>query len=295
MIREAVLAAGPDPFRAPLRTAHLGAAADAISADDGRVAGAEPIAAILMPDLSASLLRWNEGTGGESAVIDDETLDRVLAAIAGLHAQPWTQHLAPDWPWCPDLERIALLTRPSAERYSAEGVWVGGRFLEGWDAFERAAPPAARDLIGELSSDARPLLKALGGLPSTGLHGDLKLANVALDAAGGASFIDWQMTAVGPIALELGWFLVANVAELRDTPDRLVDRYREALETSGGRQFVGDWGTQRDLAMIVGLLLRGWRKALDAEAGLTLPTGASAWDDLAWWSAAAVEAAERRL
>lgn len=295
MIREAVLAAGPDPFRAPLRTGHLGAAADAISASDGQVAGAEPVAGILMPDLSESLLHWNQGTGGGDAAIDDEALDRVLAAVAGLHAQPWTQHLAPDWPWCPDLERIALLTRPSAERYAAEGVWVGGRFLEGWDAFERAAPPAARDLVRALSTDAQPLLDALARLPRTGLHGDLKLANVALHPTGEASFIDWQMTAVGPIALEIGWFLVANVAELRDGPDRLLDRYRRALETAGGDEVIGDWETQRDLAMIVGLLLRGWRKGLDAEAGLTLPTGVPARDDLAWWSGAAVEAAARRL
>ena len=294
MIREAVLAAGPDPLRAPLRTAHLGAAADAISADDGQVAGAEPVAAILMPDLSGSLLHWNHGAT-DNAAIDDETLERVLAAVAEIHAQPWSQRLSPEWPWCPDLERITLLTRPSAKRYAAEGVWVGGRFLAGWDAFERAAPAAARDLVAELSRDARPLLDALGDLPRTGLHGDLKLANVALHRDGEASFIDWQMTAVGPIAMDLGWFLVANVAELRDEPDRLMDRYREALGTAGGGEVIGDWETQRDLAVIIGLLLRGWRKALDAEAGLTLPTGTSAWDDLAWWSAAAVEAAARRL
>ena len=303
MIREAVLAAGPNPFRAPLRTAHLGAAADdaprAQSEADAALAGPggagpEPVAAILMPDLSGSLLHWNQGAG-DAATIDHETLDQVLAAIAELHAQPWSRRLPPGWPWCPDLERITLLTRPSAERYAAEGVWVGGRFLQGWDAFERAAPPRARDLVRELSVDARPLLDALDSLPRTGLHGDLKLANVAIHPEGGASFIDWQMTAVGPIAIELGWFLVANVAELRGGPDQVLDGYRKALGTAGGDEVMGDWETQRDLAMIIGLLLRGWRKALDAEAGLTLPTGVSARDDLAWWSDAAVDAAARRL
>ena len=289
MIREAVLAAGPNPFRAPLRTAHLGAAAGGVPA-----AGAEPVAAILMPDLSGSLLHWNQGAG-DNAGIDDETLDEVLAAIAELHAQPWSQRLPPGWPWCPDLERIALLTRPSAERYAAEGVRVGGKFLEGWDAFERTAPLPARDLVAALTRDTRPLLDALGSLPRTGLHGDLKLANVAIHPEGGASFIDWQMTAVGPIAIELGWFLVANVAELRDGPDQLLDRYRKALGTAGGNEVIGDWETQRDLAMIIGLLLRGWRKALDAEAGRILPTGVSARDDLAWWSDAAIDAAARRL
>ena len=41
----------------------------------------------------------------------------------------------------------------------------------------------------------------------------------------------------------------------------------------------------------VGLLLRGWRKGLDADTGHVLPTGVSAAADLRWWSEAAVAAA----
>jgi hypothetical protein len=47
--------------------------------------------------------------------------------------------------------------------------------------------------------------------------------------------------------------------------------------------------------LIVGLLLRGWRKGLDAESGAILGSGVSGADDLAWWSAHAVAAAARRL
>ena len=36
---------------------------------------------------------------------------------------------------------------------------------------------------------------------------------------------------------------------------------------------IGDWAAQVDLTWIVGLLLRGWRKGLDAEAGETLASG----------------------
>ncbi|TAL11542.1 MAG: hypothetical protein EPO00_03185, partial [Chloroflexota bacterium] len=215
MLREAALAAGPDPFRAPLRMTHLGAAAVRPGVpDDG--------AAILMPDLSGLLLSWDQGSAGAEAV-PDVILDRVLAAVAEMHAKPWDQRLPANWPWCPTLERVSLLTRPSAERYAAEGVWVGRRFLAGWDAFERVAPRQARDLVATLSGDAAPLAKAFAALPPTGLHGDLKLANVALLDDGEASFIDWQMASRGPVALELGWFLVANVAQLPDGPDRTLD------------------------------------------------------------------------
>ena len=48
-----------------------------------------------------------------------------------------------------------------------------------------------------------------------------------------------------------------------------------------------------DLAILVGLLLRGWRKGYDAEAGVTLASGVAAADDLAWWCDRAVAASAR--
>jgi hypothetical protein len=53
------------------------------------------------------------------------------------------------------------------------------------------------------------------------------------------------------------------------------------------------WLAQLDCAVLVGLLLRGWRKGADAEAGVVLASGVSAADDLAWWCDRAVEAGGR--
>jgi len=58
---------------------------------------------------------------------------------------------------------------------------------------------------------------------------------------------------------------------------------------------VGDWEAQVDLTWITGLLLRGWRKGLDAEAGTPTGWGSSGAEDLEWWGRRAGEAAERRL
>ncbi len=120
-------------------------------------------------------------------------------------------------------------------------------------------------------------------------------------------FIDWSMTIRAPVAVELGWFLVSNSGSLSQAPDLVLDRYRSALfETSFGEpgrpeslpderapDIVGDWDAQVGLAMIVGLLLRGFRKGLDTEAGVTLASGIGAADDLAWWCERAVEASAR--
>jgi thiamine kinase-like enzyme len=165
-------------------------------------------------------------------------------------------------------------------------------------------------------------LTALERLPATGIHGDLKLANVALLDDGRVGLIDWQMMTLAPVAVELGWMLVANSASLPLEPDAVLARYRETaartarsslrlgsrwadvdpagtppltLPPRGPERTIGDWDAQRDLTWIVGLLMRGWRKGLDAEAGGVLGSGVSAADDLAWWSMRAVEAAGRRL
>ena len=58
---------------------------------------------------------------------------------------------------------------------------------------------------------------------------------------------------------------------------------------------LGDWDAQVELSSVVGLLMRGWRKGLDADAGIILASGVSASDDLAWWCERAVLAADRRL
>ena len=268
--------------------------------------------AILSPDLSNELIAWERP--GHDPTIDRETLARVIRAMARLHAVPWSRvlegALARDadtaLPWCPLPERLTLLAPASAARYSEEGNSVGERFLTGWAAFDARASAGARDLVERLGADPGPLVAALGGLPSVGLHGDLKLANVALLPDEGVSFIDWQMTLQAPVAVELGWFLVSNSASLPIAPDEVLDGYREALQWDSGRWgteghehdfagLAGDWEVQRDLTWIVGLLLRGWRKGLDAEAGVSLPSGRSAADDLAWWCDQATQAAGRRL
>lgn len=301
-LREAWLAARPTrdlAWMPGLTLPYLGAAADG----DG--------VAILTPDLSSELIAWERP--GHDPVIDRATLERVVRAIARLHALPWSETLG-SWvepgagapPWCPLDARLRLLSPRSAAAFAAEGNPVGDRFLEGWAAFRRLAPSAAVDLVDRLDADLRPLLAALAELPDRGLHGDLKLANVALLTDERVGFIDWQMTMRAPVAVELGWLLVSNSASLPVDPETFLGDYRDALAWDVDRWgaegirpgldgLLGDWERQCDLVWIVGLFLRGWRKGLDAQAGATLASGVSAADDLARWCAAAVDAAERRF
>ena len=271
-LREALLVRARPAMPAPVVLPHLGVGRDGDAV------------ALLMPDLTDSLIRWEQP-------IDVPTLDRVLAALAALHREPWHSQLPQSFPWADRPRRLLLLTRAAADAYVAEGLPFGARFLEGWDAFDRHVPARARELIARLGADPAPLFRALDRLPSAGLHGDLKLGNVGLASNGTVPMIDWQMTMIAPVAVELGWFLVANVAGLPLPPDAVLDRYRLAA----GLPDHGAWAAQRDLAVIVGLTLRGWRKGLDTEAGIEHPGGLDAAQDLGWWATNAFAAAERRL
>jgi hypothetical protein len=281
-LREAFVATGqlalPDAVVAP----YLGVAADGNAA------------AILMPDLTGRLFSWERP--GEGAAITPDGLDAVMRALGRLHATPPPERAVgpgTGWPWTPLRERLELLTRTAARRYAEAGLTVGPRFLEGWDAFDRFAPPAARDLVGRLSADSSPLVAALGRLPVALLHGDLKLANVAMLDGERVGLIDWQLVTVAPVAVDLGWFLVSNAPVLPLCPAETLASYRAAAAAAGVE--LGDWEAQVDLAYLVGLVLRGWRKGLDAAAGAVLASGVSAENDLAEWSARSVEAAGRRL
>ena len=252
--------------------------------------------ALLMPDLTGVLFDW-------SRPISIESLDRVLYGLARLHAPySWSSSTRiTEGPWCPVRERITLISRQSLERAGPAHDAVAERLLPGWDAFDRNATPAARHLIRLLGDNVTPLLDVLATQDQTLIHGDLKLANVGIASDGAIEIVDWQMVSLAPIAIEMGWFLVANVASLPVPPDEVLFRYRRHLSDGEldpddgwleGNSFDDD-GV--DAAILVGLLLRGWRKGFDAEAGITLASGVSAADDLGWWCERAVEAADRIL
>ena len=285
ILREAWFAAHGPALPWPMRAPYLGAGWDEATGEVG----------ILMPDLSDVLFDWD-------APLTLPQLDHVLVALATLHAHPWDNELdhGADH-WTPCRERITLICRSSLERPGPARDVVADRLLPGWDAWDWLATPAARAVIASLGDDPSPLLDALAKEPSTLIHADLKLANAGIAADGAIEVVDWQMVMVAPLAIELGWFLVSNVNALPLRPEAVLARYASAIHVAGATALSEDDGVPRrswdpaaeDLAILVGLLLRGWRKGADAAAGVTLASGVSAADDLAWWCQRAVEAADR--
>ena len=79
-----------------------------------------------MPDLSIELIAWDRHDRAGALPVED--LDRVLGALATLHAQRWpaaVEAAGAGFPWCPLPERLLLTSRPMCARHLASGIPAG--------------------------------------------------------------------------------------------------------------------------------------------------------------------------
>ncbi|MHA6830902.1 phosphotransferase family protein [Ralstonia pseudosolanacearum] len=250
--REAILAnAG---FAQDIRSPAIGSARDGATFS------------ILMHDVSQYLL--------SNGPLTTEQLKTLLLGIARLHAL--TPPSECDVPWCSIEDRLTLFM-PDPERLAQ--FRIGQDILKGWDIFFDYVPKNIADLVRALFDDIGPLKRALDQLPNSLLHGDLKLDNIGILPDGTLSLIDWSMPMVAPAAVELGWFLAMNSRTLPVSLDEAI-----AVYTSFANLDSRLHERHRSLTILCGLLIRGWRKALDAESGEP--------SELRWWCERAAAAAK---
>ncbi|MDP9236867.1 MAG: aminoglycoside phosphotransferase family protein [Chloroflexota bacterium] len=223
--------------------------------------------ALLMRDISDHLLPQNAITAAE--------LDAIIEKMAELHSVPLPE--ARVVPWCGRRQRLLLLTPAGARVAATYDAGVAPHLARGWALFDELAPRPIVELIRALSEDPTPLIDLLASLPRSLLHGDLKFDNIGLDDAGRMWLIDWAMPMLAPPAVELGWFLAINSRRLPATLDETTQRYTEAARIAPKLRARHDAAT-----VLCGLLLRGWRKALDADDGEP--------GELQWWCERAADA-----
>lgn len=255
------------------------AAFAAAQVDLGPHAASPAIGAAIDGDEYAALMRDITPDLLPQGAITRAQLDRIIGAMAALHRVP--APVRSSISWCDVRSRLTLLTPAGAAIARSYGAPVARDIIEGWRLFDQHAPPSVRDLIHALFEDPSPLLRALTALPPAFLHGDLKFDNIGIDPGGQVWLIDWAMTLVAPPAVELGWFLAINSRRLPGTLDEVMRRYVDAAAVPMELRERHD-----GLTVLCGLLLRGWRKALDADGGRPA--------ELAWWCERA-EAARRFL
>jgi hypothetical protein len=221
------------------------------SAQDGAVFS------ILMHDISEHLLSNDR--------ITREQLEAILLGMCRLHSL--TPPNESDVASCSIEDRLTLF-RPDPEKLAH--FRIASDILRGWELFFAYAPRNIGDLVRSLFDDIGPLKRALGQLPSCFLHGDLKLDNIGLCPGGTLSLIDWSMPMIAPAAIDLGWFLAMNSRGLPISLDETITAY-----TSHSNIDKCLHERHQSLTTLCGLLIRGWRKGLDAGSGES--------SELHWW------------
>ena len=161
------------------------------------------------------------------AVSDAETL---IDAIAVHHAHWWESDQFASLPW---LKTYTAPPVPSAMAGNFEAAWP--RFIEGVGA---EISPELRDFGERFPSMVPWFLDELTRPPRTFLHGDLRLDQLFFAVGPDDSpvrALDWQITAKGRGAYDVGYFLSQSLESdiRRGCEDRLIERYATGLAERG--------------------------------------------------------------
>jgi aminoglycoside phosphotransferase (APT) family kinase protein len=142
-----------------------------------------------------------------------------------------------------------------------------GLVMRGWERFFELVAADVADAVAAHHADPVPLAGVLSSRPTTLLHGDLWLVNLALDDTE-VVFLDWAIATNGPPALDLAIFLAGSAAHI--TP---ADR-RRSRRTDDRTMCLALFAVLADL---------GWNKALDAAEHDDPAMRARESADLDWW------------
>jgi thiamine kinase-like enzyme len=211
--------------------------------------------------------------------IDIRSEDLIIKALAAVHALFWESSEVKKIKWMvkpPHYLQAFGPTEHESDRFAPPPEKIRNSMREGWGKAMQLLP--AR--IGQiLSKPANELFEPWKDLPITLLHGDAKMANMAILPPGKLVLFDWTYVGCGPCGIELGWFLAVNSTRLARTKEDFIAKYRSCLES--GLKFGIDektWSKMTELAILSGAMMMLWSKALGYHGGTE--RGKEEW---AWW------------
>lgn len=229
--------------------------------------------ALLMDDLSGCLLP-DERTPLEAAAERS-----ILDALADLHATFWASSALTELSWLHRPADFLHVMGPRGHDAPAAGGSARGvdeAVREGWKEALGQVGPAVRRA---LTRPAPEIAAGWGKLPHTLVHGDTKVANFALPAAGGVAVFDWAFVGRAPCTVDIGWYLAVNATRLAGTKEETLARYRALLEERLGRELDEPlWSALEEVGVVCGALMLLWSKGAALAAGRE---GAAV--EWAWW------------
>jgi Phosphotransferase enzyme family len=211
--------------------------------------------------------------------IDIKSEDLILDAIASLHASFWESSAIRKTQWLMQPRNYLEVLGPyehESDNVAAPPDKLRNSMLEGWNIALRLLPV---DIKNILKKPAYEIFEHWNDLPVTLLHGDAKIANMAILPNQKLVMFDWTYVGWGPCGIELGWYLAVNSTRLARTKENLIKKYRSCLESHlKFRVREKTWLKMTDFAVITGTMMMLWNKALGYQAGTK--RGKDEWD---WW------------
>jgi hypothetical protein len=225
---------------------------------------------LVMRDLGDAVVGW-------SRRISREECRRLFGALAALH-----RAFAGSRPagLCPLATRVALFAPARMAGPAAEGAALPRAVLQGWERFAEVVDDEVAGAVLGVLDRPEQLAGPLSRLPSTLIHGDPWLVNVALEPSE-VVLLDWDLATWGPPELDLAYFLDGNWSRVDACRDELIDDFSSLSGRHGDE-------TALELALFAGLVNLGWNKALDVAD----PAERA---DLEWWVCKARRALEHGL
>ena len=229
--------------------------------------------AMLMNDLSAYLLP------DLKEPIDLITEATILNTLASLHAGFWGSIEIKKLAWL-GIPKQYLEALGPGEHLTDAFVPPPEKTFEsmnkGWEIVFELLPEEIKPIF---LHPVEKILERWKDLPTTFLHGDTKLSNMALMPDGRIAAFDWAFAGKGPCSIDLGWYLAINSTRLARSKEDVISLYRTFLESHLHYSIEEKtWIKIVDLAVFTGAKMLLWNKALGYQAGTE--RGKSEWE---WW------------
>jgi hypothetical protein len=225
-------------------------------------------ALLVMRDLADTFLTWDDR-------LDEHRCRWLMGRLAALHRSgaelsldPWKEQLTP-------LPDYLTMFSPTRVRALVGKSPLPELSLRGWELFQQTVGADVAGPVVSLLHDPAPLVTALRRRPSTLVHGDFVVVNMAL-AADVLTLVDWSVAGAAPGALDVARFLAGCSAVVDLTREQTMEAYAVAA----GSAF--DEPALR-LALLAGLVWLGWNKALDAHEHPDAAIREREREDLDWW------------
>jgi len=229
---------------------------------------------MLMEDLSDHLFPDNR----EPIDINSENI--IIDAMAAIHAEYWDADAIKQLPWLIHPHDYLNLLRPierEEDSYCPPPEPLRTNIAEGWRIAFELLPG---DIKNYLTQPVEEIFRPWKNLPVTLLHGDMKIANMALLPGENLSLFDWPLIGGAPCSFELGWYLAVNSTRLARTKEDFIYAYRCNLECYLQEAFDDKtWQEIVKLAVVNGALMMLWNKALKWKNGKQ--SESEEWE---WWA-----------